>query len=167
MGPRSARCTYRRQHGGCRGAFQFASHCAGGQMSLRPSRTVEKTYMKNNLRRYLAVVIPAILTVTAMTLTGCKKQSAGSSGGANGKTVVGFSQMENDGPWRIAETSSMKSEAARLTDKFDLVVTDAQGQTSKQVSDVEDLVSRGVDAIFLAPRERNGLEPALQAAKEA
>jgi len=123
--------------------------------------------MKNNMRRYLAVVIPAILALMAMTLTGCKKQSAGSSSGANGKTVVGFSQMENDGPWRIAETSSMKSEAARLTDKFDLVVTDAQGQTSKQVSDVEDLVSRGVDAIFLAPRERNGLEPALQAAKEA
>ncbi|MGH9945381.1 MAG: ABC transporter substrate-binding protein, partial [Pyrinomonadaceae bacterium] len=43
----------------------------------------------------------------------------------------------------------------------------AQGQTSKQVSDVEDLVARGVDAIFLAPREIEGLAPALQAAKEA
>jgi ribose transport system substrate-binding protein len=61
----------------------------------------------------------------------------------------------------------MKAEAARLADKFELVITDAQGQTSKQVSDVEDLVSRGVRAIFLAPRERNGLEPALQAAREA
>ena len=96
-----------------------------------------------------------------------QKQTGGTSGGQNGKMVVGFSQMENDGPWRIAETNSMKSEAAKRADKFELVVTDAQGQTSKQVSDVEDLVSRGVSAIFLAPREKNGLEPAMQAAKEA
>jgi ABC-type sugar transport system substrate-binding protein len=120
--------------------------------------------MTNKRRRYFAVVI---FTSLALAVTGCKKQSGGPGGGASGKTVVGFSQMENDGPWRIAETNSMKTEAGRLADKFDLVVTDAQGQTSKQVSDVEDLVSRGVNAILLAPRERNGLEPALQAAKEA
>ncbi len=75
--------------------------------------------------------------------------------------------MENNGPWRIAETNSMKDEAARRTDRFELIVTDAQGQTSKQVSDVEDLVARGVNAIFLAPREYEGLAPALQAAKAA
>lgn len=120
-----------------------------------------------NNRRFLAVAMISSFVLTAIAQTGCQKQSGGPAGGANGKIVVGFSQMENDGPWRIAETNSIKSEAARLADKFELVVTDAQGQTSKQVSDVEDLVSRGVRAIFLAPRERNGLEPALQAAKEA
>ncbi|HEY0365409.1 MAG TPA: ABC transporter substrate-binding protein [Pyrinomonadaceae bacterium] len=127
--------------------------------------------MKNKRRRYLALVIIAGFVLTSIAQTGCRKQSGGAGGGpgagANGKMVVGFSQMENDGPWRIAETNSMKNEAARLADKFELVVTDAQGQTSKQVSDVEDLVSRGVSAIFLAPREKNGLEPAMQAAKEA
>jgi galactofuranose transport system substrate-binding protein len=45
-------------------------------------------------------------------------------------------------------------------------VTDAQGQTSKQVSDVEDLVARRVSALFLAPREYEGLSPALDSAKE-
>jgi ABC-type sugar transport system substrate-binding protein len=123
--------------------------------------------MNNNRRRYLALVMITGFVLTAIAQASCKKQSGGSAGGANGKMVVGFSQMENDGPWRIAETNSMKSEAAKLADKFELVVTDAQGQTSKQVSDVEDLVSRGVSAIFLAPREKNGLEPAMQAAKEA
>jgi galactofuranose transport system substrate-binding protein len=123
--------------------------------------------MNNNRRRYLVLVIITAFILTAIAQAGCKKQSGGPAGGANGKMVVGFSQMENDGPWRIAETNSMKGEAAKLSDKFELVITDAQGQTSKQVSDVEDLVSRGVSAIFLAPREKNGLEPALQAAKEA
>ena len=79
--------------------------------------------------------------------------------------VVGFSQMESDNPWRLAETKSLKDEAARLG--IPLVVTDAQGQTSKQVSDVEDLIARKVSLILLAPRVFDGLAPALEAAKAA
>jgi ribose transport system substrate-binding protein len=75
--------------------------------------------------------------------------------------------MENSGPWRIAETASMKDEAAKRAARFELVVTDAQGQTAKQVSDVEDLIAQRVDVIFLAPREARGFEGALQSAAEA
>ena len=79
--------------------------------------------------------------------------------------VVGFSQMESNNPWRIAETQSLRDEAKKRG--VELVVTDAQGQTSKQVSDVEDLIARRVSLILLAPREFEGLAPALQAAKAA
>jgi ribose transport system substrate-binding protein len=112
--------------------------------------------------------------IVALALTGCNRQGGSGTSGGNGaggsgggKTVVGFSQMENNGPWRIAETKSMRDEAAKRADKYELATTDAQAQTSKQVSDVEDLVARGVKAIFLAPREFEGLAPALQAAKES
>jgi galactofuranose transport system substrate-binding protein len=116
--------------------------------------------------------ITCLLAALALTVSAaCRKEGGGGGGGAQKgpgeKIVVGFSQMENDGPWRIAETKSMRDEAAKRADRFELIVTDAQGQTAKQVSDVEDLVARGVDAIFLAPREYEGLAPALQAAKEA
>ncbi len=57
--------------------------------------------------------------------------------------MVGFSQMEHNNPWRLAQTASMKAEAAKRN--YELVVTDAQGQTSRQVSQVEDLVARRVD----------------------
>ncbi len=79
--------------------------------------------------------------------------------------VVGFSQMESDNPWRLAETKSLRAEAARRG--VELVVTDAQGQTAKQVADVEDLIARKVSVILLAPREFQGLAPALQAARAA
>ncbi len=79
--------------------------------------------------------------------------------------VVGFSQMENNSPWRIAETQSIKDEADKRGIK--LVYTDAQSQTSKQISDVEDMIAQQVDYILLAPREFEGLAPALEAAKEA
>jgi galactofuranose transport system substrate-binding protein len=78
---------------------------------------------------------------------------------------VGFSQMENNNPWRIAETNSIKDEAAKRG--IELVYTDAQSQTAKQVSDVEDMIAQKVDYILLAPREFEGLAPALQAAKAA
>jgi galactofuranose transport system substrate-binding protein len=104
-----------------------------------------------------AIFLAAALLISP--LAGCAKKKD--------RIVVGFSQMENNNPWRIAETNSLKEEAAKRGDKYELVVTDAQGQTSKQVSDVEDLIARRVDAIFLAPREYEGLAPALQAAREA
>jgi len=81
------------------------------------------------------------------------------------KLKVGFSQMENNNPWRIAETNSIKEEAEKRG--IELVYTDAQGQTAKQVSDVEDLIAQKVDYILLAPREYEGLAPALQSAKQA
>jgi ribose transport system substrate-binding protein len=73
--------------------------------------------------------------------------------------------MESNNPWRIAQTQSLRDEAAKRGIK--LIVTDAQGQTAKQVSDVEDLITRKVDLILLAPREFEGLAPALEAAKRA
>ena len=106
----------------------------------------------------------ALALLVALAIVGCSNQG---KGGGGGKVEVGFSQMENNNPWRIAETNSMRAEAAKRGDRFELVITDAQGQTAKQVSDVEDLVARGVDAIFLAPREFEGVAPALQAAKAA
>jgi galactofuranose transport system substrate-binding protein len=111
------------------------------------------------LSRAIALVVTVALAVGIVSLSGCAKKKD--------KFVVGFAQMENNNPWRVAETNSMKDEAAKRADKYQLVLTDAQGQTSKQVSDVEDLIARRVDAIFLAPREFEGLAPALQAAKEA
>jgi galactofuranose transport system substrate-binding protein len=112
-----------------------------------------------NLRKLITAIVIVVSIPGLFTLTGCAKKKD--------KLVVGFSQMENNNPWRIAETNSMKEEADKRADKYQLLVTDAQGQTSKQVSDVEDLIARRVDAIFLAPREYEGLAPALQAAKEA
>jgi ABC-type sugar transport system substrate-binding protein len=123
--------------------------------------------MKNviNSRKLIVILTIAAISMVAFSDAGCAKK--GSRGGSEGKLKVGFSQMEENNPWRIAETNSLRDEAKKRGDKFDLVVTNAQGQTSKQVSDVEDLIAQRVDAIFLAPREFEGLSTALQRAKEA
>lgn len=109
-------------------------------------------------------LVPALaaraIPLLALTLLGaCRKDS--------GRYVVGFSQMESNNPWRIAETKSLQDEAARRATQYSLVVTDAQSQTAKQVSDVEDLIARHVNLLLIAPREYDGLTPALRAARAA
>jgi len=106
----------------------------------------------------LAGVLPVLVLAS---MAGCRK----ADGGTTGKWTVGFSQMGHDNPWRMAQTASLKAEAAKRG--YDIVVTDAQDQTAKQVADVEDLIARRVNVILLAPREYEGLAPALQAAKDA
>src|SRR6516165_5094259 len=78
---------------------------------------------------------------------------------------VGFAQTESNNPWRLAETESVKSEAAKRGDQ--LVYTDAAGSAAKQVADVNSMIAQGVDVILLAPREEKPLVPAVMAAKKA
>jgi ABC-type sugar transport system substrate-binding protein len=101
-----------------------------------------------------------------ITFTACGKANDATQVSNTKKTVkVGFAQLGTTDAWRIAETNSIKEEAKKRG--FEIVFTDAQDQTAKQVSDVEDLIAQKVDYILLAPREYEGLTPALQAAKEA
>jgi galactofuranose transport system substrate-binding protein len=108
-------------------------------------------------RLYRNTMCGILAAVIAVSTGGCRREERA--------FVVGFSQMEHNNPWRLAQTASIKAEASKR--QYDLVVTDAQSQTSKQVSDVEDLVARGVGLILLAPREYDGLAPALEAARAA
>ncbi|MDI1243418.1 MAG: ABC transporter substrate-binding protein [bacterium] len=119
-------------------------------------------------------VLLVLLVVFAAFFSGCNRKPAAStngdgSNGADGgaKKTVAFAQMENTGPWRIAESESMKAEAAKRSGTYNFVYTDAQGTTAKQVSDVEDLIARKVSAIFLAPREAEGFSATFEAAKAA
>lgn len=122
----------------------------------------------SRLPRFRSLMRAGVLPVLGLALlAGCRKDSGGgdTAGGGQEKWVVGFSQMGHDNPWRMAQTASLKEEAAKRG--YELVVTDAQDQTAKQVADVEDLIARRVNVILLAPREFEGLAPALLAAREA
>jgi ABC-type sugar transport system substrate-binding protein len=81
------------------------------------------------------------------------------------KYRVGFAQSESNNPWRIAQTRSMRDEAARLGHQ--LVYTDAAGSAAKQAADVNSMIAQRVDLIFLTPREDKPLVPAVMNAKKA
>lgn len=81
------------------------------------------------------------------------------------KYKVGFAQTESNNPWRLAQTASMKDEAAKRG--WQLVYTDAAGSAAKQVADVRSMIAQKVDVILLAPREEKPLVPAVMEAKQA
>jgi galactofuranose transport system substrate-binding protein len=118
-------------------------------------------------------VIVALATVAALGFTaGCGSDDNGGGGGGGAPKVekkdtykVGFAQTESNNPWRLAQTASMKDEAKKKG--WQLVYTDAAGDTTKQVADVESMIAQKVDAIFLAPREEKPLVPAVKKAKAA
>jgi galactofuranose transport system substrate-binding protein len=121
------------------------------------------------------LLLSACGTETAPTATPATSGSTGNAGAnASGglpklakkdKYKVGFSQTVSDNPWRLAETQSMKDEAAKRG--WEIVVTDAGGSAAKQVADVDSLIAQKVDAIFLAPQEEKPLVPAVMKAKAA
>jgi ribose transport system substrate-binding protein len=81
--------------------------------------------------------------------------------------TVGFSQSEKeDNPFRIAETASIRAEAAKLgIPAGHMLTTDAQSDLNKQVSDIKSLLDRGVQLLIVAPLNSDGLQPAFDAAK--
>jgi ABC-type sugar transport system substrate-binding protein len=78
--------------------------------------------------------------------------------------TVGFSQSEKEAnPFRIAETASIKSEAKKLGIGH-LKATNGQSQFNKQISDVQQLIAQGAQALIIAPLNSDGWEPVLQQA---
>src|ERR1700712_2420843 len=149
--------------------------------------------MKTNRKTQHVAAEVAALAAIGFAISGCTNTGASDSAGGSGAPatqkaqpasgptcdiatyggdkaqlkdlVVGFLQSEKeDNPFRIAETQSIKDEAAKIGVKK-LITTNAQSTLSKQISDIQDMISQGAQALIVAPLNSTGLEPALAAAK--
>ncbi|MCG2797373.1 MAG: ABC transporter substrate-binding protein [Cellulomonas sp.] len=118
----------------------------------------------------------ALVAAATMALAACSTgggASPSSSAAAGGlpalahqdSYTIGFSAQQSDHPWTIAFNNSIEDEAKARGHK--IVVTDAQGSTAKQVSDVESLIAQGVDVIIISPREEKPLAEVTLKAKAA
>ncbi len=76
---------------------------------------------------------------------------------------VGFSQADLKSTWRTVENDDMKAEAAKRGYKF--TMTNAEGDTAKQLSDVESLIAQGVNVLVIVPIDADAIQPALDQAK--
>lgn len=80
--------------------------------------------------------------------------------------TIGFSQSEPDSAsFRAAETQSIRDAAEEVG--AEVIVTNANAELPKQISDIQDLINQGVDILVVAPVNSDGLTPALEAAAEA
>ena len=93
-----------------------------------------------------------ITTITALAFLSVSAISAFAD-----SKIVGFSQVDNQNPWRLAETESIKSEAKARG--YKLKYSDGQAVQANQIAAVRDFIAQGVDGIILAPKTSTGWEP--------
>ena len=91
--------------------------------------------------------------------------AAAPSAFADSKGLVAFSQAEMTNEWRVMDTKEM--EQAWKDAGYDFVWTDAKSDPSKQLADVEDLLSQNPVVIVVAPIEYEALAPVPGLAKKA
>jgi ribose transport system substrate-binding protein len=85
----------------------------------------------------------------------------------SGKMRIGFSNGFSGNTWRTQCLASMQMEAKANADKYELIVADGQGDITKQVNDIEDLISQNVDALLCIANSGTAVVPALRKATRA
>src|SRR5690554_218618 len=88
---------------------------------------------------------------------------AGSALAANLTIGMAFQEMDNE--YFIVMHEALKAAADSIG--ADVYVTDARHDVVKQISDVEDMIQRGIDILLLNPADSVAAEAAVVAAKEA
>ncbi len=128
-------------------------------------------------KRILVSLLAAILVVA--TLVGCSKpaqtpqtsEPAGSSSEttepAEKKFKVGFSQGTMNHPFRVAMVEENVAYAKEHYPEMEIIVTDGNNDSAKQVSDVEDLIAQGIDALIISPLTAEALTDVCAKAMEA
>ncbi len=75
---------------------------------------------------------------------------------ADKKWKIGFSQVTTIEPWRAQFNKDILAEAAKHPE-VELIITDGQDKTEKQVADVENMIRQEVNALLISPKESAGL----------
>lgn len=115
---------------------------------------------------------PFLLLAAAIVLSGCSKSDApaGSAGGsapAKPRVALVMKSLANEFFGTMAEGA--RAHHAKQSGAFDLVVNGIKNETdlAEQVSLVEQMVARRVDALVIAPADSKALVPALKRAVAA
>lgn len=116
--------------------------------------------------------IVMVFMVAVLFLTACSMNDEDNNGGnkpvkeKDGDSIkVGYSQHSSAVSYRIKQSESIEDEAKEKG--YNLIFTNAQDDTARQTSDVEDMVAQNVDYIAMSPRDYEGASAALDAAKNA
>lgn len=73
---------------------------------------------------------------------------------------VGFPQDNMSNDWRRAQVMAVQAELAKHPD-IEFTYTDAQGDTAKNIQQIEDMVDSGIDLLIVSPRDINAMTPVI------
>ena len=99
----------------------------------------------------------------ASSAAGESAKAGDASGGKHYK--FGYTCMDGTNPFFVTIQDKMKELIEARGDE--LVITDPGNDVTKQISQVEDMLSQNLDGLFMNPVDAQGIIPALDQAKEA
>ncbi|MFH0841528.1 MAG: substrate-binding domain-containing protein [Bacteroidota bacterium] len=104
------------------------------------------------MKRYLLIIL--------ILLSGCMKSVDRNPGK---KMIIGFSQCTMIDEWRKAMVEDMEREITFSRDlNIELIVKDATDNNEKQIADINELVSKGIDLLIVSPNEAEPLTPTVE-----
>lgn len=115
-------------------------------------------------RRSLAGLAASTLLVVA--LTACGSDGGDSGGGGEDSFTIGVSNTLVGNQWREQMVCAIKAQARVSGVVDEVVLSNRDTDASGQISDMEGLISQGVDAIIVNPADRTALDGVIAAADE-
>jgi signal transduction histidine kinase/DNA-binding response OmpR family regulator len=104
------------------------------------------------MKKYLMIIL--------ILLAGCTRDIDLNSGK---HMVIGFSQCTMIDEWRKAMVEDMEREITFYRDpNIELIVKDAADNNDKQIADIKELVSEGIDLLIVSPNEAEPLTPTVE-----
>ena len=116
-------------------------------------------------RRAVAAVLTAATALSLSVACGTTSENSGQGGsgaqetecgGPDGKYTIGMSQANVAEPYRQRMDDDIKAAAEKVS-QFSVEFADAQQDNAKQVSDVENFLTRKIDLLIISPNEATPL----------
>ncbi|HEY0453478.1 substrate-binding domain-containing protein [Actinophytocola sp.] len=124
-------------------------------------------------RRAVATVLSAAAALTLSVACGTTSENSGQAqesggaaakcGGPDGKYTIGMSQANVAEPYRQRMDDDIRA-AAKDVPQFSVDFADAQQDNAKQVSDVENFLTKQIDLLIISPNEATPLTAVVQKA---
>lgn len=113
------------------------------------------------------------ITLMMVLLAGCSTEAPGSSdkseketsGKKDDSVKIGLSVSTLNNPFFVSLKQGAEDEAK--TQGAEIVTVDAQNDSAKQVSDIEDLIQQGVDVLLVNPTDSAAVAVAIESANNA
>ncbi len=154
------------------------------QISSTMNKSKEERFMKKGLLSFVLTAAMAVSLAACGSSTTESGSTASESGGTTSAAAsnttstattsttsaekhykFGYTCMDGTNPFFVTIQDKMKELVEARGDE--LVITDPGNDVTKQISQVEDMLSQNLDGLFMNPVDAQGIIPALDQAKAA